>query len=240
MKKDKPTKKEKRMKKIIAFEIEKGDIIKFKMTTWKEVCVKVLDLGSAKSNRADDDFEGVWIYGVYLDPTTLKRIKPIEKFKRSIELDDEVELVKRPNQVRMQTLREPWGGARIYRVHTGKEYKDFYCESDALEYKKEQKTLLGELKTLMERVEHILEESEETRKDDWTLYGAYLDQYTDVDKEITIGQIILEHKLMELPSFASITRARRKVQERRPELKDSETAVKREDAEGEYREFAKI
>lgn len=240
MKKDKPTRKEKRMKKIIAFDIKEGDIIKFRYPQWKEICLKVLSCSPCKGFNIDDNFIGVWIYGVYLDPTTLKRKKPIEKFRRSIELDDEVELVKRPNQVRLQRLREPWGGARIYRVHTGKTYKDFYCESDALEYKKEQKTLLGELKTVMERVEHILEECEETRKDDWTLYGAYLDQYTDVDKEITIGQIILEHKLMELPSFASITRARRKVQERRPELKDCETAVKREEAEGEYREFAKI
>lgn len=143
-------------------------------------------------------------------------------------------------KVKFERLKEEWSGTRIYRVHTDKEYKDFYCEEEALEYYKEQKTLLGELKRIEDRVERLLEEYPEARKDDWVLYGAYLEDYTGVRKDITFGEIVLEHKGLKLPSFASITRARRKVQARRPDLKDTKTAVKREQAEDDFKEFSKI
>lgn len=140
----------------------------------------------------------------------------------------------------VEELKEEWGGARIYRVHLNeKEYKDFYCMQDARDFIAEQHTLLGELKRNEDRVEKLLMDYPEARKDDWVLYGAYLDNYTGVRSDITFGEIILEHKTLRLPSFASITRARRKVQARRPELKDTKTAIKREQAEDDFREFSK-
>ena len=140
----------------------------------------------------------------------------------------------------IEILKDEWGGAKTYRLHKGKkEFEDFYCEADAEARAKELGISL-ELKRNEDIVEKLLEKYPEARKDDWVLYGAYLNDYTNVAHDITYAEIMLEHKRLKLASFVSITRCRRKVQARRPELKDPKTAQKREEAEAHYKEFSKI
>ena len=131
----------------------------------------------------------------------------------------------------IEKIRDPWGGAITYRVKVGKQAQDFYCEIDAKEYLKKLKTTEG-------KVERILESVPETNTDDWTLYCAYIDEYTDMRAaDIRLTDMMIWHK--QIPSFKTIERCRRKIHEKRPELKDGATAIKREQAEEVFKEFSK-
>ena len=50
---------------------------------------------------------------------------------------------------------------------------------------------------------------------------------------------MLNHKKYGFPSFGSVTRARRKIFEKHPELKPTETTKRRKKAEEEYKEYSK-
>lgn len=78
--------------KIIAFDIEKGDIIKVRDFRGYKY-VKIIDSHSANSVYADFNFEGVGLYGVLVDPKTLKSTKEI--YRQILDILDEVELIKR-------------------------------------------------------------------------------------------------------------------------------------------------
>ena len=81
-----------------------------------------------------------------------------------------------------------------------------------------------------------LEEKPETRADDFLLV-------LEVYKNFIVGASIFEcvmkyHKELGLPSFASILRARRKIQEKRPDLVNAKAEEMRAREETEYRAYA--
>lgn len=88
-------------------------------------------------------------------------------------------------------------------------------------------------------VEKILEENIETRKDDFKLILEVFNKINENTKYIKFSYVLQNHKAMGLPSFESITRARRKIQERRQDLVDNKTAVKREEEIEEYEEYSR-
>lgn len=88
------------------------------------------------------------------------------------------------------------------------------------------------------RTQKLLEANENTRKDELYLYEQMLDSIVpglgDKAREI--------HNYMRagtVPKWEGMSRARRKVQEKHPELRDTETTIYRELEETKYREFAR-
>lgn len=69
-------------------------------------------------------------------------------------------------------------------------------------------------------VEKVLKENIDTRNDDFTLiFRVYKEINEDLVLRELFFQVMLDHKKYNLPSFSSITRARRKLQNKYPELK---------------------
>ena len=81
------------------------------------------------------------------------------------------------------------------------------------------------LKTIEKKVRAVLEKNEDARNDDMVLY---------------LAEIITQHKYLGLPSFESVSRTRRKLQARYPELAGSRPVQKmRATGEKAYRRYAK-
>ena len=99
---------------------------------------------------------------------------------------------------------------------------------------------MDSLKTIEEKVKSVLQENEDARNDDMVLYLALCNLYLKDAGTIPLEEIMTRHKELGLPSFESVGRTRRKLQEKYPELLGS-TRVRRLRAAGEkaYRRYAK-
>lgn len=99
---------------------------------------------------------------------------------------------------------------------------------------------MSELTTLQEKVEKVLRECAQARDNNNILIYALFKQY-GVSGTDNFASVMLKMINKELPSFESITRARRKVVELYPEL-DASASVKalRKQAEEEYKEYARV
>lgn len=93
------------------------------------------------------------------------------------------------------------------------------------------------LSKLEDEVELLLVENEETRADDMTLYLEYLRH-----KNVSLINTFNSRKYRVyngISSFESVSRCRRKLQERYPELKpDKKTLELRKEEEKRWREYA--
>ena len=99
---------------------------------------------------------------------------------------------------------------------------------------------MDNLKTIEGKVRAVLQENEDARNDDMVLYLALCNLYLKDAGTIPLAEIMTQHKELGLPSFESVGRTRRKLQEKHPELLGS-TRVRRLRAKGEkaYRRYAK-
>ena len=92
-------------------------------------------------------------------------------------------------------------------------------------------------------VKDTLTNIEKTRNDDYMLTYFVINKYLD-EKNIKIDyfyQIMMFHKTYGLPSIESITRARRLLQRKYPELRAYREVEKiRAEEEKQYREMARI
>ena len=92
-------------------------------------------------------------------------------------------------------------------------------------------------------VKNTLTNIEKTRNDDYMLTYFVIKKYLD-EKNLKIEyfyQIMMFHKTYGLPSIESITRARRLLQRKYPELRaDREVEKIRAEEEKQYREMAMI
>ena len=85
-------------------------------------------------------------------------------------------------------------------------------------------------------VHKALAEKPETRADDHILVLEVFKNFISADMSLNT---VLEHHIeLGLPSFASILRARRKVQEKHPELVNETAATIREAERKEYKAYA--
>ena len=82
----------------------------------------------------------------------------------------------------------------------------------------------------------ILQENEETRKDDYILILEVFKRF--VSPRTQIKTICCKHKQLGLPSVHTIVRVRRKLQELHPHLKDEETIKIRKEEEEKYKQYA--
>lgn len=85
-------------------------------------------------------------------------------------------------------------------------------------------------------VRAILLENPRTRDDDMYLYSVFLAKFNLVRPEETFYEVMLSAKSRGLPSYESITRARRKVQEMEEYLRGEKRKARKEQ-EQKYREF---
>lgn len=96
------------------------------------------------------------------------------------------------------------------------------------------------LKTIEKKVRTILEKNEDARNDDMVLYLALCNVCLKDAGAMPLAEIMTQHNYLGLPSFESVSRTRRKLQAKHPELAGSRPTQKRR-ATGEkaYRKYAK-
>ena len=96
------------------------------------------------------------------------------------------------------------------------------------------------LKTIEGKVKSVLQENEDARNDDMVLYLALCNLYLKDAGAMPLAQILLNHKELGLPSFESVGRTWRKLQERHPELLGNVRRQRiRAAGEKAYRKYAK-
>ena len=95
---------------------------------------------------------------------------------------------------------------------------------------------MARIAKVQEIVHNILIDKPETRADDFLLVAEVYAPL--VGDGVTLKTALKWHKVFGLPSFASIVRARRKLQKKYPELVNKETAEIRAQEEEEYRAYA--
>ena len=98
---------------------------------------------------------------------------------------------------------------------------------------------MSKLNKIKNIVLRVLEKNTEARKDDFVLFSLVCDEM-GVPSNFDLRTMLNNHRLFGLPSWESVSRARRKIQAEQPELKDAEMAEIRADEEKEYREFARL
>ena len=91
------------------------------------------------------------------------------------------------------------------------------------------------MKDYYNKVKKILQDYPDTRDDDMILYGTIIAQNTAVSHYTRLLEALHNHKEYNLPSYESVTRARRKVQEKEESLR-GHRYDKRKQLEEEYRE----
>ena len=92
--------------------------------------------------------------------------------------------------------------------------------------------------TTEQMVLELLETRPQTRTDDFILYGSILKRNGIDLKATSLYDFLSTAKKSKYPSFSAVARARRKIQEQRPELKDKATAEARRDEQYEYIKYS--
>ena len=85
----------------------------------------------------------------------------------------------------------------------------------------------------------ILEKHPETRGDDWLLLKVFYNQIIDTSV-MSFATVCEHHDELGLPSFESIRRCRQKIQARRMDLVDPNTAKQRRKLVDDYKDYAKV
>ena len=85
-------------------------------------------------------------------------------------------------------------------------------------------------------VKACLEKYPEARDDDMILYAYIVYKVSDLKANIGFYTVMKYHDKYNLPSYESVTRARRKVQEKEPRLRGAKHG-RRKELEEEYRDY---
>ena len=97
----------------------------------------------------------------------------------------------------------------------------------------------NDLKTVEARVYNLLFENSKLRGDDYLLYAEYINRYFPRLLDQPLHEALTKHFERGLPSFESVTRARRKIQRRCPELSSVRASAGRKEQEAAYLEYAR-
>ena len=99
---------------------------------------------------------------------------------------------------------------------------------------------MEKLKTHEGRVKALLKQNKDARDDDMVLYLALCNDCLENAGEIPLAEIMARHKSLGLPGFESVSRTRRRLQARHPELLGSlPVQAKRMAGEKAYRRYSK-
>ena len=97
---------------------------------------------------------------------------------------------------------------------------------------------IDDIYKLEEVVLAVLEESELARKDDAYMIACVIEKIRPYITNRSVSYVLTHAKELQLPPFESITRCRRKLQQRNPELRDNKTADARFEETSEYQKYA--
>ena len=89
-------------------------------------------------------------------------------------------------------------------------------------------------------VKPILESDERARNDDFYLYSEVLWQLQPSALNLNLVTALRNHNELGLPSYESVTRVRRRIQEKCPELASERGKMRRQKEQEIYKEYAKI
>lgn len=95
---------------------------------------------------------------------------------------------------------------------------------------------MEKLKKIEDIVLDVLESNLKARKDDFVLYGAVLKRL-GVDLKQELFKFLATAKENKMPSFETVTRCRRHIQELRLDLTDNKTAIAREENIERFKEY---
>lgn len=99
---------------------------------------------------------------------------------------------------------------------------------------------MEDLRKTEDLIEKILERYSGTRKSDHKLYRAYHAILFKQGKvKVSFTDFFTEPEKYNASNFATVERCRRKIQERRPELKDNKTAAMREYKQEVFYEYGR-
>lgn len=90
-----------------------------------------------------------------------------------------------------------------------------------------------------EIVKPILEQHPETRGDDFLLYAEVIREYRPELAELSVIDFFVAHKDLYCPSYESVSRVRRRLQQKHPELLSEKAKEKRAKEEAIYRAYSK-
>lgn len=98
---------------------------------------------------------------------------------------------------------------------------------------------MAKLQKVEEIVERVLDRLPVTRDDDFLLIYNVYKYLNEETAYMDFRRLMRDHKVLGLPSFESITRARRKIQSENPELGASKKAKEvRKDEERAFKSYA--
>lgn len=98
---------------------------------------------------------------------------------------------------------------------------------------------MSRLQTMEKVVLEILEESHLARADDYFLMHCVCEKLCPEIIGEPFGKALIMHEELEMPNWETVTRCRRKIQEKRPDLVSPIKAKKRSEEEERYREYAR-
>ena len=95
------------------------------------------------------------------------------------------------------------------------------------------------LKKLENVIKPILENQPQTREDDFLLYAEVIKEYRPDLLSVSAQQFLLWHKELKVPNIKSVERARRKVQEKHPELATERAKRRRATEQEAYMQYGR-
>ena len=98
---------------------------------------------------------------------------------------------------------------------------------------------MAKLQTMENIVLQVLENSPLARQDDYVLMWLVTNIFNPDLQNQRFGDVLYHHKENKLPNWETVTRCRRKLQEKFPYLKDGKTAAIREQEQEKYIEYAR-
>ena len=94
------------------------------------------------------------------------------------------------------------------------------------------------LRDLEKVIKPILEEIPQTRNDDYLLYAEVIKAYKPELLKLSAITFLIGHRELNVPNIKSVERARRKIQEKHPELASERAKKKRAEEEQAYIGYA--
>lgn len=98
---------------------------------------------------------------------------------------------------------------------------------------------MSKLHTMEKVVLQVLEESPAARADDYVLMWLVCSKLSPEITEKPFADVMYNHNYLGLPNWETVTRCRRKIQAKRPDLVAEVTSRKRRREVEVYREYAK-
>lgn len=100
---------------------------------------------------------------------------------------------------------------------------------------------MGRMKNIEHNVRAVLEKYPESRGNDFVLYAMYIKENTPELATVGLIYALLEAQRLGMPSYESVTRARRKIQQFNEDLRPPEKSAKARQAKiAEFKKYAKM